>query len=135
MTLTKERDTPQKLGELKTAPVAAGVKILAGALVALNATGFLVPGSASTTLKDAGRAEETVDNTGGSDGAVSATYRKGIFRFDNSTSTDAIARADIKADCYIVDDERVAKTNGTNTRSVAGKVFDVDAVGVWVDLR
>ena len=26
-------------------------------------------------------------------------------------------------------------TNGSNTRSVAGKVFDVDADGVWVDFR
>jgi hypothetical protein len=26
----------------------------------------------------------------------------------------------------------VAKTNGGSTRSVAGKIFDVDAQGVWV---
>lgn len=40
--------------------------------------------------------------------------------------------ADIGSDCYIVDDQTVAKTNGTNTRSVAGKIMDVDAQGVWV---
>ena len=32
-------------------------------------------------------------------------------------------------------DQTVAKTNGGNTRSRAGKVFDVDADGVWVDFR
>ena len=36
------------------------------------------------------------------------------------------------AGCYVVDDETVAKTNGTNTRSRAGVVVDVDAQGVWV---
>ena len=50
-------------------------------------------------------------------------------------SADAITLADVGSDCYIVDDQTVAKTNGTNTRSVAGKVFDVDADGVWVDFR
>lgn len=130
--LSQERDTPHKSGELKTAPVAAGVKILAGALVALSATGYLTPGDAATTLKDAGRAEETVDNTDGLAGDVSATYRKGVFRYDNSAAGDAITRADIGNDCYIVDDETVAKTDGTGTRSVAGKVHDVDAAGIWV---
>ena len=43
-------------------------------------------------------------------------------------------QADVGADCYIVDDQTVAKTNGTNTRSVAGKIIAVDADGVWVKL-
>jgi hypothetical protein len=44
-----------------------------------------------------------------------------------------ITRAEIGDDCYIVDDSTVAKTNpGGNTRSVAGKIVDVDAKGVWV---
>jgi len=34
--------------------------------------------------------------------------------------------------CYIVDDETVAKTNGTNTRSAAGTVVGVESDGVWV---
>ena len=38
------------------------------------------------------------------------------------------------SDCYIVDDQTVAKTNGTNTRSVAGKIIAVDADGVWVKI-
>ena len=46
-----------------------------------------------------------------------------------------IAAADIGNNCYVVDDQTVAKTNGTNSRSVAGKVHDVDAIGVWVDFR
>jgi hypothetical protein len=37
-------------------------------------------------------------------------------------------------DCYLVDDQTVAKTSATNTRSVAGKIVDVDSQGVWVKL-
>ena len=49
-------------------------------------------------------------------------------------AADAIVRADVGADCYIVDDQTVAKTNGSNTRSVAGKIIAVDADGVWVKI-
>ena len=56
----------------------------------------------------------------------------GVFRFENSSAGDAITRAEIGDDCYIVDDQTVAKTDGTDTRSLADKVDDVDANGVWV---
>lgn len=130
--LTKNRDTPMKDGVLFSAPVAAAKTIYAGALVALDASGNITPGAAATTLIGAGRAEEYVDNSGGSAGDLSVTFRKGVFRFGNSASTDAITRAEIGDNCYIVDDATVAKTNGSNTRSVAGKIVDVDAGGVWV---
>ena len=53
---------------------------------------------------------------------------------DTVKAGDLIAQADVGADCYIVDDQTVAKTNGTNTRSVAGKIIAVDADGVWVKI-
>ena len=52
----------------------------------------------------------------------------------NSAAGDAITRAEIGDVCYIVDDETVAKTNGTSTRSAAGTIRDVDAQGVWVEI-
>jgi hypothetical protein len=82
-----------------------------------------------------GRAKETVDNSSGSAGDLNVEIEKGIFRFANSSSTDEITRADIGSNCYIVDDQTVAKTSGSSTRSVAGKIFDVDSLGVWVDFR
>ncbi len=60
--------------------------------------------------------------------------RRGCFRFANSAAADLIALADIGADCYVVDDQTVAKTSASNTRSIAGKVRDVDAAGVWVEI-
>ena len=55
-----------------------------------------------------------------------------MFHFANSAAADAIAIGDIGAVCFAVDDQTVAKTNGSSTRSPAGIVEDVDATGVWV---
>ena len=82
-----------------------------------------------------GRFEETVDNTGGADGAVKVVVRKGTFRFANSAAGDAVARTEIGKTVYLVDNQTVAKTDGGGTRSPAGKVFDVDAQGVWITLN
>ena len=132
--LAQDRNTPLRDGREFTFPVAAAKKIYAGALVCLNATGFATPGAVATTLKTVGRASAQVDNSLGADGAVTVTVRRGVFRFANSAAADLIAAADIGADCYVVDDQTVAKTNGAATRSIAGKIRDVDAQGVWVEI-
>ena len=75
-----------------------------------------------------------MDNSAGANGALNANVRRGTFRFLNSSAGDLIALSDIGASCYIVDDQTVAKTNGGTTRSVAGKIRDVDADGVWVEI-
>lgn len=133
MALTADRNTTMKDGELISVPVAANVKIYAGALVAANATGHATPGATATTLTYLGRAEEVADNTGGADGAKSVMVRrKKAFKFKNS-GADAVTQAELGKTCYIVDDETVAKTNGTGTRSAAGTVLGLDSDGVWVE--
>ena len=121
-------DTVQRL------PMAAAMLIYQGALVALNATGFASKGVVATTLKQFGRAEATVDNSAGAAGAKEIDVRPGIYRWFNSSAADLITTAEIGTDCFIVDDQTVAKTNGTATRSRAGKVVGVDAVGVFVQM-
>ena len=59
----------------------------------------------------------------------------GTYVFANSAADDAIANANAGADCYIVDDNTVALTDGTGTRSVAGKIIRVDSAGVWVAIN
>lgn len=129
--LTAARNTPTRDGKDFTRGVATGVTIYQGALVCLTAAGFATPGAVSTTLKADGRAKVTVANPG-ANGAVTVEVEKGIFRFGNSASGDLITIADIGANAFIVDDQTVAKTNGTSTRSIAGVIVDVDAQGVWV---
>jgi hypothetical protein len=130
--LTADRQTLRKPGENYDYPVAAGVKIYAGALVVLNATGYAKPGVTGTGLVAVGRAEMYVDNTNGNDGDVRVSVRIGVYHWANSSAENAITIAEIGDVCYVVDDQTVAKTNGSGTRSPAGIVDDVDATGVWV---
>ncbi len=129
--LTKDRNTPYRDGTVFGYPVAAAAVIHAGSLVVLNA-GNAAPGSTALGLAAVGRAEEAVDNSAGAAGDKTVKTRRGVFRWANSGGGDLIALSDVGADCYVVDDQTVAKTDGTGTRSVAGKVVDVDALGVWV---
>lgn len=131
--LAANRATPFREGGVLELPVAAAKHIYQGSLVAIDASGNAEPGSTATGKLAAGRAEAEVDNSSGSAGDLSVRVRQGTFRWGNSTSTDEITAAEIGDQCYIVDDQTVAKTNGGSTRSVAGRVVDVDAQGVWVE--
>lgn len=131
--LTADRNTPMKDSEVLILSVGANVRIYGGALVALNATGYVVPGAVTTTLTYIGRAEQSISNIGGADGGQSvAVRRKKAFKFSNHAA-DLVTQADMGKVCYIVDDQTVAKTNGTNTRSAAGKVVGIDVDGVWIE--
>lgn len=127
--LTAARLVQEKEGVHSTAPVKAATTIFQGALTVM-AAGLAVPGSTATGLAPIGVAVETVEN-GGADGARNVTTKRGTFKFHNLLA-DAIAAADIGQPCFIVDDQTVAKTDGTGTRSQAGTVIDVDSDGVWV---
>lgn len=128
--LNKDRNTPEREGVILSLPMAAGATIYAGSLVALNAAGFAAPGSTSATLKAAGRAEEYRVNSG-SNGDAAIRVRRGVFKFSNAAADPVTA---LLSTCYIVDDQTVAATNGTNTRSAAGKVLEIETDGVWVEI-
>jgi hypothetical protein len=118
-------DSPAKLG------LKAATKVFKGTLV-VNDAGVMAPGRAATGLVALGVAIDTYDNTAGAANAMLGEAETGSFAFNNSASGDLITVADIGSDCFIVDDTTVAKTNGSSTRSRAGKVVDIDAEGVFV---
>lgn len=130
--LTSGRNTPRLTGDDRQGAVAASTKIYAGAIVMRNATGYLTKGQTATGLVGVGRAEELADNSAGADGGQTVTYRTGSYRYANSAAADEITAADIGTKCYAVDDQTVAKTDGTGTRSPAGIIDGLDAHGVWV---
>lgn len=128
--LAADRNTPYKGTEIQDVPVKAGVTIHGGSLVVLSG-GYAAPGSTATTLIALGRAEAGVVNSG-ADGDVTVRVRKGkAFRWNNSAAADEITQAEVGANCYIVDDQTVAKV--ATGRSIAGKVIEIDAAGVWVE--
>jgi hypothetical protein len=124
--LTADRDTPRRDGVQYSDPVAAATVIYA--------SGDAVPASTATGLIVRGIAQEHVDNGAGAAGDLRVETRRGVFRLANSAAADLITRAEIGDTAYIVDDQTVAKTDGTGTRSAAGVIRDVDAAGVWVQI-
>ncbi len=128
--LSADRNTLTRDGRNIVRPVGANVAVYAGALLAFDATGNLIPGKTATGLRGAGRAAVSFNNVGGAAGAANITAERGCFRWANDGS---ITGAHVFGTAYIVDDQTVAATDGTGTRSPAGKIIDVDAAGVWVE--
>jgi hypothetical protein len=129
--LSRDRNTPSRDAVDFVFPAGAGVWIHAGALVAINATGYAVPGTTGTGLQGVGVAQASADNRTGADGDITIKVRRGCFRLGNSAGTGAVERAHVADACYIVDDQTVTIT--ATGKSPAGIVRDVDANGVWVE--
>lgn len=129
--LTAGRNTPRReLGHIQPV-VHDGDTVYAGGMVTLlTADGTAVAAGTASAGAAVGVAEDTVKG----DGTATVRVRLGTFRFDNSTSTDAIAAKNVGAKCYIADDQTVALTDNSGARKVAGVIVDVDDDGVWVRL-
>ncbi len=148
--LTSSRNTPEKGddGRMRTYGVEANTNVYLGGIVALDANGYAVPASATTTtanaLKIIGRAESMVDgmpgenaiNNPGAAGAISVEARKGVFLYDQDNS---ITIAQLGAVCFAIDDHTVTANDRASGASVqqyaaAGQVIEITPSGqVWVD--
>lgn len=126
------RDTAELMngGRQLVLPVKGNTTIYQGALVALDADGCAIPGKKAAGLTAAGRAEETVENTG-EDGARAIRVARGVFVYANTdTAADKVGAAHVLRPCYIQDDQTV--TALATGASVAGLVIRVDETGVAV---
>lgn len=131
---TKQRSSGTSiLYEFDPLAVAASVACNSGAMAAIDTSGNIRPARTSTTDRVLGVFCGEADNADGAAGDIAVRVKRGVYQFANSASTDAIAAKDIGADCYAVDDQTVALTNGTNTRVRAGRIVGVDSGGVWVE--
>lgn len=141
--LTAARDTKQMgsnpIAATLSLPVAAATTIYAGAMVAVNSSGYAVPASADSKLKVVGRCQKTMKNTTaegyGAAGDLNVTIEQGIFQFVNGSSLNALTEADRGKLCYASDDNVVNRRDGMGTYPVAGKVVKVESGGVWVEIR
>lgn len=130
MSTTGERNTQERQGRTFAYGLSAGAKINRGAMVMLVA-GLAQKGAAEATGVSVGIAAQSVDQAAGD---TRVETQRGCFLFKNSAGADQIGLADVGSDCFIADDETVAKTNATNTRPKAGRVEEVGNDGVWVTI-
>jgi hypothetical protein len=134
MALSADKDIPERAapGSQLFADVGTdSTQYYKGGIVCIStATGKVVKGATATTQVAIGRCEENYLT--GTSNTRKIKARIGCFKYANSAAADAIAADDIGKACYIVDDETVALTDGTGTRSRAGIVAGVDSDGVWV---
>lgn len=131
--LTEDRNTPRKEGVELAFDVVADDCIYGGSLAAVNAAGYLNPGSDTAALIFAGVAMERADNTGGAAGDISCRVRrKGVFLLAIAAATIA----NIGDDVYLVDDQTVGLAATTTNDIKCGTIWGVEsATQVWVDIE
>lgn len=141
--MTSPRDTAWRDCILVPVPVAKGAKIPMGAIVCVNAAGFAVNGQADATLKYAGCADESVDNSAGEDGAQLINVRANkAFKW---ASDGTITQAHLLSRAYVLDNQTLTATDGGAPASedgkteavaasspAAGKIILIESDGVWI---
>ena len=128
MTITADRNTPFRDGVDFVYPMAANTTLYAGQAVVLNSAGNAEAASLATGKISAGICLEKVTST--TIALTSVKVRRGVACFDNHGT---ITKASIGDNVYFYDDVAV-QASGTSA-SVAGKMVDIDSLGVWVDLN
>lgn len=115
--LTTDRKSIRKDGTLFTHPVAASTVIYAGALTAVNSSGYAAPAADSSAQAFAGKADTRADNSAGSNGSATVDgHRSGVFEFNSSGMT----QADLNQDAYVVDDNTVGRGIAAQPVNVTG---------------
>jgi hypothetical protein len=128
--LAADRITQTKLPGLQSYPVAAATKIYAGSMVAINgADGFAVPAADTDLFLVQGIALATVDNSGGADGDKRVqVFAPVIARLKGAT----LEQNDVGKVVYVIDDETVDETAGTNSVKAGVLVEYISASEGWV---
>src|SRR5262249_18986773 len=135
------RERPGRFETISRAkvPLAAGVKAFKGAAAVLDTQsgsqtqGFYLPAKVAQGLVPRGRFNETVDNTGGTNGAKMIEvifHRKFEVIWWNNDTAAPVTAAQRGSDCYFADDQTVSSDN--SGRSAAGPVFDIDSSSKFV---
>ena len=125
--LTQSYENFEKPG-LVVSYKASNVKVYKGAAVGINSSGYLVPMAHGTaSLKFAGIANETVDNSAGSAGDKSVNITKsGSFVF-KAASGYTQAQADVGAEVYVNTDWEVQTgTGGLTNQYKLGRITGLE---------
>lgn len=112
-------------------PAKSGNTFWNGAMVAIDATGYLVPAAGTVGLKVVGCVDlKNHPNvvTTGVDGATFIDVITGIFPMKIGTAGDALAQADVMSFVYALDDNTVGKTDGGTQRPRAGQLVAIETI-------
>lgn len=131
--------TEIRCGSLIPVPLAALALVLQGTFAVVDANGFAV---ASADVGGADQScigiwDHSAENSGADGEVVACVRRKQQFLVSNSTA-DPVTQADLGAVVYVEDNQTIAKTDGTGTRSVAGYFMGFDLENpayVWVEIE
>jgi len=116
--LSADRQTPSRAFQIKGYKVDGGSIIYKGALVCLNAAGYLVPAADTAGFSGVvGVADEYIDNSGGSDGDKECRVASGrAFQFAATSITQAM----VGTVMYVVDDQTFDDAAGATNEIPAG---------------
>jgi len=127
--LTTDRVTRKKYTTNEQSyAVKTNVKIYSGGLVGIDSAGFAVAGANAAALKIVGVAKNTVDNTGGADGALRVNVEEGLFLF----GATAITQAMVGQMMYVVDDQTFDDALGTNGNKAGRLIEFVSTTSGWI---
>lgn len=124
--VVRERGAAQRIDVY---PVGVDI-IYKGAIVSVNAAGYLVAGSDTASEFCVGIAEKNVDNSGGSAGDLSCPVRSGVAVLLTAVS---ITQAMVGELMVIVDDSSVDDAGGATNDISVGRLIDfVSTTSGWV---
>ena len=119
--LTKDVARDAKDSKLVSLPIAANAIIFRGALVKINAAGYVEPCSSEAGAVFAGVSRESMDNTGGSNGEqlMQIESRDAFY-----VAAVGMGADDLGKKVYALDDNTAQLAAGTNLQE-AGKIIEV----------
>lgn len=124
-----ERGLFVKDGKMVAMPVAAATLVELGNMVAVNATGYLVPAADTAGLTVVGVATETADNTKGADGEMTVrVFRNQSFLFEQDGT---LTQAAVGTDIYVADGVTL-KAAGNAVAGLCLSVDDPEGVQVFI---
>lgn len=111
----------------RTIPMRAAAKVFKGGMVATDVAGLAMAAGlgAAGSVRVRGIAQATFDNSSGAASAIKCEVQTGVWAIPNH-GTDTITQADVGNDCFVADDQTVARTSAGGTRIVAGRVEAID---------
>ncbi|MBN2060708.1 MAG: hypothetical protein JW882_09870 [Deltaproteobacteria bacterium] len=132
--LSADKQIELKDGVEIPVPVDDGDLIYGGALVSVNADGYLVDGADESGQIFMGVATEQKDNSSGSDGDLDCVIRRrGLVKCIMGT---AISQANVGDNVFLVDDQTVDLVGNVTHNIFCGIIAEyIDTTHAWIDIE